>query len=116
MSDDDLGHISDGFHTFNELYEHRHALFMALCRVLRTHVEASVWKSKLHDDGVMYRGHFIMGCRFNELETITYHLPLKYWDKCWFAVELEKAPEWDGHTSDDVINRLIRFVEIIEDK
>jgi hypothetical protein len=26
----DMGDVSDGYHTFNELYEHRHMLFLML--------------------------------------------------------------------------------------
>ena len=25
--------------------------------------------------------------------------------------EIEKAPEWDGHTSDDVIKRIIQWID-----
>ncbi len=37
---------------------------------------------------------------------ITYHLPLVKWDECRFATTLERGFEWDGHTPDDVIERL----------
>ena len=38
---------------------------------------------------------------------ITYHLPAKYWDECQkFSEEMNKAPEYDKHTPDDVLERL----------
>ena len=37
---------------------------------------------------------------------ITYHIPLDRWDECEFAETLDKAPEFDGHTSQDVLERL----------
>lgn len=48
---DDVGTISDGYHTFNDLYDHRHALFLALCRAL-----GMGWKSRLHVDGTSVDG------------------------------------------------------------
>jgi hypothetical protein len=65
----------------------------------------SVWKSKLHADGTMFDGWFIAGIGKAMGEQITYHLPLKYWDECE-GKELEHAPEWDGHTPAEVLERL----------
>ena len=43
--------------------------------------------------------------------TVTYHLPnIPFWDSMKIN-EIEKAPEWDGHTSDDVIKRIIQWVD-----
>lgn len=101
----------DGYHTFEELYEHRIVLYIALCSQLvvadedlgRTQI---VWKSKAHSDGTVWDGWFVLGIFKTKGKQITYHLPMSYWDKTSFAQELEKAPEWDGHTSDDVLQRL----------
>lgn len=108
----DTNLISDGFHTFEELYEHRIALFIALCAVLirldsetRTSKLDRCWKSKLHSDGTMFEGWFVAGIEQDKGYQITYHLPLKYWDKLDSPV-IDKAPEWDGHTPEDVIKRL----------
>ena len=98
----DIGEASDGFHTFNDLYEHRHALFALLCVVGRH--ELRPWKSKLHSDGTMFDGWFIAGMSFGE-EQITYHLPARVWGDIDAQV-LERAPEWDGHTPHDVVRRL----------
>jgi hypothetical protein len=37
---------------------------------------------------------------------MTYHLPLGRWDETEFAETLEKAPEFDGHSSQEVLNRI----------
>lgn len=105
------GDISDGYHTFDELYEHRVTLFIALCKkIFVTEFEnrkiESVWKSKLHHDGSEYEGWFIMGIYQDKGSQISYHLPLSKWEETDFAITLEKAPEWDGHTSKDVLERL----------
>jgi hypothetical protein len=96
------GEVSDGYHTFNELYEHRHALFIALCRKLPTW---TVWRSQRHADGTMFDGWFIMGAHHGGLQ-ISYHLPIRLWHQTDFAIDLVCAPEWDGHTSSDVIETL----------
>ena len=57
--------IADGYHTFGELYEHRIILFIALCRAYSEDVteykSVPVWRSKLHSDGTIFDGWFIMG-------------------------------------------------------
>ena len=93
----------DGYHTFDELYEHRILLFIELCR----RMNGVVWCSVLHSDGSKYEDWFILGIHKGEGFQITYHLPSRYWDEvCDFAEVLEKAPKYDGHTSDDIIKRL----------
>jgi hypothetical protein len=95
------GIISDGYHTFNELYEHRIVLYMAFCKSL----EPAVWKSKKHSDGSTWEGWFLLGIFEDKGKQITYHLPEKYWDQCQFK-ELDQAPEFDGHTSAEVLKRI----------
>lgn len=111
----------DGYHTFDDLYDHRITLFIALCRVLLRDGETAynfnenrniyfrngnVWRSKLHKDDSSFEGWFIMGIRTDPGHQITYHLPISRWTETDFAYTLEKAPAWDGHTSDDVLARL----------
>jgi hypothetical protein len=105
--DEDRGKISDGYHTFDELYAHRAELFLALCRMICALREKHrVWRSKLHDDGSMFVGWFIMGIDMAPGDQITYHLPLRHWNHSGFALTLEKAPPFDGHTPSDVLKRL----------
>lgn len=101
----DTNQVSDGYHTFGELYEHRIALFMCLCTYIADRHD-NVWKSKLHSDGSAVEGWFIMGINTEKGKQISYHLPVDKWGECWMAKELENAPEWDGHTSADVLERL----------
>lgn len=99
--------ISDGYHTFGELYEHRIRLYMALCKLLDDTGFADVWMSKTHSDGSNYEGWFVLGIHAIEGRQISYHLPIKYWDECLeFALDQETAPPFDGHTSNDVLERL----------
>lgn len=103
--------ISDGYHTFGELYEHRIQLFITLCKLIAhsnygAYQENPVWKSKKHSNGTSFEGWFILGIDGTKGKQITYHLPVSKWDECSFADELPFAPEWDGHTSVDVLQRL----------
>lgn len=99
------GEVSDGYHTFNELYSHRNALF----EVLMSCVPHLAWKSLKHNDGTAYESMFIAGLRLASGE-VSYHLPISHWDSLDFVKTLEVAPPWDGHTSQDVIARLNEMV------
>ena len=99
-SEEDKGEVSDGYHTFNELYEHRHAVFSAF---VKTNQEIC-GKSMLHDDGTMFDDWFIAWDNLPD-GAITYHIPLRLWD-LFECRELKHASKWDGHTSNDVIDRL----------
>jgi hypothetical protein len=96
------GNTSDGYHTFNELYNHRMVLFASLCNQNKE----NSWKALYHDDGTMFDDYFICGIE-TSYGQCTYHYKMKYWNL--FKVKsLEKAPVWDGHTSNDVIERLLK--------
>ena len=100
--------VCDGYHTFNELNEHRHELYIALCKSLLC-VDVGrpyVWRAKYHSDGTEYEGWFILGINQEKGKQITYHLPVHFWDSTDFATDLGRAPEYDGHSSEDVINRI----------
>lgn len=105
------GETSDGYHTFNELYDHRIALFIALCSEIDARTPTGhVWRSKLHSDGSCFDGWFVMGIGTEPGDQITYHLPLSRWaDTDWLGTERPQAPEFDGHTSSDVLQRLRRY-------
>ncbi len=94
----------DGYHTFTELYDHRITLWIALCRMYK--IVSFAWRSKLHSDGSSFDGWFILGLHNSEGKQITYHLPLSRWEEADFAETFDRAPEFDGHTSDDVLERL----------
>ena len=100
----DTSGISDGSHTFGELYHHRAILSATIFNANRD----IAWKSKRHDDGEMIKGFFIVGIETPEGQ-FTYHYPLDYW-KYFNVRKLDYAPVWDGHSSDDV-NRLLSLTD-----
>jgi len=92
----DDGKISDGYHTFEELYHHRAILFSVICNTYKE----KAWKSWKHADGTMYDDYFIVGVDTPE-GSYTYHYHKDYWNI--FKVKiLENAPEWDGHKPSDI--------------
>lgn len=96
----DVGETSDGYHTFNELYDHR----TLLLAVIANNNPSISWKSLKHNDGTMFKNMFIVGINTPEGQ-ITYHVELDKWD-LFNIYEFDKAPEFDGHTSKDVLHRL----------
>lgn len=101
--------VSDGYHTFGELYEHRCLLFVAL---MKAHPALS-WRSRLHDNGSSDPGWWVGGMRLPAGD-ISYHLPDPLWPLLDAAnvATLERAPKWDGHTSADVLNRLRQWLAL----
>jgi hypothetical protein len=101
---EDPSKISDGYHTFAELYSHRMVLFISL---MKSYPHIS-WKSKKHFDNTEYEGYFIAGMKLPTGD-ITYHIVDKFWDILSNIKTLDVAPEWDGHTSDMVLHRLNKW-------
>lgn len=95
------GDTSDGYHTFNELYHHRAVLFSVIVKAFPD----KAWKSKMHHDGTMYNGMFIVGIETPRGQA-TYHYDIDpYWNM-FECQELDRAPEWDGHTPQEAIDRI----------
>lgn len=88
--------ISDGYHTFGELYYHRMVLFSIICNQNKD----KAWKARQHYDGTMFDGDFIVGISTSEGQ-YTYHYDLEYWDEFKVKV-LDRAPEYDGHKPSDI--------------
>ena len=100
LSLDDTNEVNDGNHSFGELYHHRMILFLFICKLY----PELAWKSRMHSDGYELRDSFIVGIETPEGQ-FTYHYPMDDWKKFKVKV-LGVAPEFDGHTSDDVTRLL----------
>lgn len=96
LNDLETGELSDGYHTFNELYYHRTILFSVICNQNKD----IAWKSKLHSDGTMYDGMFIVGINTPEGQ-YSYHYDINLWS-LFDVKKLDKAPEYDGHLPKDI--------------
>lgn len=99
----DTGKISDGYHTFEELYYHRMILFAVICNLHKDRA----WKSWKHHDGTMYDDYFIVGITTPKGQ-YSYHYHKDYWD-IFNVIEVDSAPKWDGHKPED-ITRLLSLI------
>lgn len=95
--------ISDGYHSFRELYAHRIHLYIALART--RHEDA--WKTRVHSDGATMQGWFLLGIRRAPGKQISYHLPESYWEELADIPTIAQAPPWDGHSPSNVLDRLL---------
>lgn len=119
------GQFSDGYHTFNDLYEIRKAYNVALFNEWGSQLEVigdpvdqnvigkilpkhDVHKSWRHHDGELcFGGEWFIVVAVLPSGQISNHYEAKDWD-LFRVPETETAKyEWDGHTTKDVINRLI---------
>lgn len=103
----DNGEISDGYHTFNELYYYRMLYNAAFFNLLP---KEWVHKSKKHHDGeeCFGGGWFIVMANLPTGQ-ISNHYELKDWD-LFQIQEKEIADEWDGHTPQEAAERLHKYL------
>ena len=96
------GEASDGYHTFNELYDFRREYNAAL-------VNSGVWKAhksyRHHSGELCFGGGWFIVMIETPFGQISNHYENKYWNE-FHCEEKEFADEWDGHTEKDVIERL----------
>lgn len=101
---EDMGEVSDGYHTFNQLYHQRAVLFACIVNQNKN----KAWKSFKHSDGKYCfdsNGEwFIVGVDTPQ-GSYTYHYSKEYWDM-FDCKELQCGKEWDGHTEEDVTRLL----------
>ena len=98
----EIDDLSDGFHTFRQLYYQRMMLFAVIVKQNKN----KAWKSLRHEDGELCfgGGWFIVGIDTPE-GSYTYHYENKYFDL--FDCEiLDYGKHWDGHTEKDVTRLL----------
>jgi hypothetical protein len=103
----DKGEISDGYHTFNELYYYRMLYNAAFFNLLP---KEWVHKSKRHHDGeeCFGGGWFIVMANLPTGQ-ISNHYELKDWD-LFQIPEKEVADEWDGHTPQEAAKRIHKYL------
>lgn len=106
----DIENLSDGFHTFNELYDFRLLYNACFFNTIANKAECHVHKSKRHHDGELcFDGKFFIVTAYLNGKQISNHYEIKHWDlfKC---EEQEVADVWDGHTPNDVKLRMQEYI------
>lgn len=100
------GNYSDGYHTFNELYEFRKMYNAALFNLWADTKHYTVVKSYKHSDGELcFGGGWFIVTATLPTGQISNHYKNEDWDL--FRCEVvDEAPFYDGHTSEDVLERL----------
>ena len=98
----EIDDVSDGFHTFRQLYYQRMMLFATIVK----QNSGRAWKSLRHEDGELCfgGGWFIVGIDTPE-GSYTYHYEDNYFS-LFDCEELECGKHWDGHTEKDVTRLL----------
>lgn len=112
QQEQDMGEVSDGYHTFNELYYYRMLYNAAFFNLLP---KEWVHKSKRHHTGeeCFGGGWFIVMANLPTGQ-ISNHYELKDWD-LFKVPEKEFADEWDGHTPQEAAKRLYEYLQRKED-
>ena len=101
----DTNEVSDGYHSYGELYDHRTVLFALVTAM----TSRRTWRSRQHEDGSMFEGMFIVGWEAEDGE-VTYHVEDRYWHVFGHCQTLERAPHFDGYTAADILKRLIEHL------
>jgi hypothetical protein len=108
----DIENLSDGYHTFKELYEYR-KLYNALLFDLwfrQVDCHYGIHKSKRHNDGERcFGGGWFIVMANTLYGQISNHYEMKDWD-LFKVPEKEISDKWDGHTPKDVENTLRKLL------
>ena len=91
--------ISDGYHTFDEIYMHRKMLYINLCLI---HKDQCVWADHKDWDSIVLVWNSPHG-------QISYHVSYDMVGLLKGRIKQVEFGEhgWDGHTPENVLNRLI---------
>lgn len=109
----DMGEVSDGYHTFNELYRYRMLYNAAFFNLLARNGQVEVCKSRRHSDGEKCFGSDDWFIVMAILPTgqVSNHYESKYWD-LFDVPERETAFEYDGHTPNEAADRIEKYLKL----
>jgi hypothetical protein len=104
---DKVSDISDGHHTFDELYSFRLAYNAALFNAWHKQGLYDVHKSFKHHEGdLCFGGGWFIVVAMLPTGQISNHYPEKYWGMFNIPTEPKSIYPFDGHTPSDVLERL----------
>jgi len=99
--------ISDGYHTFLELYEFRKIYNATLFNEWHLTGQYNVHKSERHHDGELcFGGGWFVVVALLPTGQITNHYKMEDWDLFRIPAKDKALFEFDGHTPSDVLKRL----------
>jgi hypothetical protein len=104
----DTDNISDGYHTFGELYDFRKAYNSALFNEWASQNKYEVHKSLKHNGGdYCFGGGWFIVVAVLPSGQISNHYEIKDWDLFNIPAFDETLYPYDWHTEEDVIKRLL---------
>lgn len=109
LNSDIKGKLSDGYHSFNELYEFRKVYNAAIFNewAKSESPKYDVHKSVRHYDGeVIFGGHWFIVVAILPSGQISNHYHIDDWYLFDIPIENKAKYEFDGHNSRDVLDRL----------
>jgi hypothetical protein len=113
-----MSQVSDGYHTFGELYRYR-MLLQAMLFNEWAHIYDSKTESRLHDvhkswkhsDGTpCFGGGYFIVVATLPTGQITNHYKAKHWDLFKIPAR-DMAAEYDGHTPHEAAERMAEFLQ-----
>lgn len=110
-----MGEVSDGYHSFNELYRYRMLYNAAFFNDLAKNEQVEVCKSRRHSDGEKCFGSDDWFIVMAMLPTgqVSNHYESKYWN-LFDIPERETAFEYDGHTPNEAADRIEEYLKLKE--
>lgn len=113
----DMSNVSDGYHTFSELYKHRSILFAVLLQQLsdtwNSERVLEPWWSEKHQDGTMYDDMFVAGITDkNGNYVMSYHFEKEFKELFENSniPKLERAPFYPGTNPEEELEALKNIV------
>lgn len=104
------GDVSDGYHTFSELYEFRKAYNAALFNEWAKQEKHQVHKSWRHHDGdLCFGGGWFIVVAILPTGQISNHYEASDWHLFKCQETVKALYPYDGHTGTEVIERLINL-------
>ena len=108
-----IGEVSDGYHTFNDLYYYQMlynaAFFKTLPAEYHPHKSFKHYNEKMEIEECFGGGWFIVMAQLPTGQ-ISNHYDIKYWD-LFCLPEQDCCDLWDGHTPKESFERLRKFIE-----
>ena len=101
----DVQEVSDGCHTFKELYQQRSLLLIAL---MKSYPRMS-WRSFRDDQGNWNEKTFLAGMKLPTGD-VSFHLGEEFWYMLQGIETRKKSPPFDGHTASDALDRIESWI------
>lgn len=111
LPSNEIGRISDSYHSFNELYEYRKVYNALLFNEWALQGLHNVHKSIHHSDGELcFGGGWFIVVATLPTGQISNHYKLEDWE-LFNIPEVQLPVTYDGHTPNDAMNRMFSFLK-----